>query len=807
MTVTEETQIDTVPGLSIKTRAGLASANIKTVKDAINHSMRFYLKKIDNFSLTQYGNLATVLGGYGFKIPDTIIHERFSVLLNCINPLCLHEFTVTFEPGSYQDYELEAKCPKCGFHTKVHKVTKVCDNSIVEEESIWNDASLELSRLILNGYTIEDICDELSMDPLIIHVLNAIVPLAHETTKILKELERVKILLKKCIKPSEPGNDIVKGKQLHLMAKNLVSLGEVKTYTKEYCVSWTPEEDEVLRYLEKRGLSTTYIPLLFPRTQSSIVQRYRTSRIKNGISYRTRSLKPKKYNKIIKEKRGINMSNINTMLTSLSETVFSMIAAGKTIDEISTELAVDKNWIDLIIASRDSADELIYNEIVNDKTFEINSKNDIIKKTHLNLDQINVSLARLLSQHRLPYATLWKRQLLPPTINAFHDNPDYFYKEYMDGCTLEYMSYITKTNPDSFRRLLGGYREEKNLTNRTDTESDKNYNQVFSRNRSLLRYIKFIEFHFEDLSKDLDDSSESILYNNLEKLKAELVECYDDEQPVVTAEPQKDTSVEDVVDEHVEEFNDIIDEHFEKFVDIINESTLEAVKDPATEEITEYHGLVEHEDTDEIEEPDTTCLDDQPVEEPKPKNERPSYLRRKDEWTDEQLSILKEMAVKGCTAKDISQVDIMKNRSVNAIGVMISNLRNKGEIPDKEKKKTKIDPKSRNDLWTEDSVNKLIEMHNDGASNVSIAYALNRTTGAVGFKIHMLRKEGKLPPINSEETARFRHKSIWTDEELETIKRMIKEGVRVKDILPHLPNKKRSQVDSKIAEMRRTGKL
>ena len=787
MTVTEETQIDTVPGLSIKTRTGLASVNIKTVKDAINHSRKFYLKKIDNFSLTQYGNLATVLDGYGFKIPDTIIHEKFSVSLNCINPLCLHEFTVTFEPGPYQDYELEAKCPKCGFHTKVHKVTKVCDDSIVEEESIWNDASRELSRLILNGYTIEDICDELSMDPLIIHVLNAIVPLAYETAEILKELERVKRFLKKYIKPSEPGDDIVKGKQLHLMANNLVSLGEVKTYTKEYCVSWTPEEDEVLRYLEKRGLSAAYIPLLFPRTQSSIVQRYRTNRIKNDINYHTKSFKPRKYNKIIKGKRGINMSNINTMLTSLSETVFSMLASNKTIDEISTELAVDKNWIDLIIGSRDSVDELIYNEIVNDKTFEINSKNDLTKKTQLNIDQINVSLARLLSQHRLTYAMLWKRQLLPPTVNVFYDNPDYFYKEYMDGCSLEYMSYITKSNPDSFRRMLGSYREEKNLMNRTDTELDKNYNPVFSRNRSLLRYIKFIEFHFEDLSKDMSDISEAIFRNNLEKLKAKLVECYDDEQPVVTAEPQEDTS----------DGEDVSDEHDTEFVDILNESVLEAVKDP--EDIAEYHGLVEHEDTDEIGE-----LCGQP-DEPKPKRERPEWLRRKDEWTDRELEILKSMVLNGDTPYEISRHPDM-HRSLGAIQLRINKLRANGELPKVVKKeKPKKQKKNARCEWTTTEEAKLIQMHLAGSKVSDIAKALGRSKGSVGVRIHKLRAESRLPQGNPEISSRF--KPVWTDEEIETIKRMIKEGHSIKDILPHLPNKKISQVNNKVADMKRTGKL
>lgn len=647
----------------------------------------------------------------------------------------------------------------------------------ITEESIWNDASRELSRLILSGYTIEDICDELSIDPLIIHVLNATVPLAYETTKILKELEHVKRLLKKYIKPSEPEDDIVKGKQLHLMAKNLISLRDVKTYAKEYAVSWTPDEDEVLCYLEKRGLSATYIPLLFPRTRSSIIQRYRAIRINSDIGYRSRSYKPRKYTKVFKEKRGINMSNINTMLTSLSETVFSMLASGKTLDEISTELGVDKIWLNLIIESRDSVDEMIYNVIVNDKTFEINSKNDLINKTQLNIDQINVSIARLLSQHRLPYATLWKRQLLPPTINKFHENPDYFYKEYMDGCSLEYLSYITKVNPDTFRRMLATYRDEKNLTNRTDAEGDKKFNQVFSRNRSLLNYIKFIEFHFEDLSKDMSDISEAIFHNNLEKLKAELVECYEDGQPVVTAEPQEYTSVKDTADEHVEKFNDIIDE-----------PDLEAMKD--TEDSSEYQGLIE-----------------QPIEEPKPKCGLPSYLRRKDEWTDRELEILKSMVLNGDDLYEISNHPDM-HRTLGAIRRRIDRLRANGELPKEGKKerpkKTKEKKYTRQE-WTTTEETKLIEMHLAGNTVSDIAKALVRSKGSVSVRIHKLRVEGSLPEGDPEITSRF--KPVWTDEEIKTIKRMIKEGARTKDIFPHLPNKNRTQVNNKISDMRRTGKL
>ena len=250
-------------------------------------------------------------------------------------------------------------------------------------------------------------------------------------------------------------------------------------------------------------------------------------------------------------------------------------------------------------------------------------------------------------------------------------------------------------------------------------------------------------------------------------------------------------SVEDVVDEPVEKFDDIIDEHVEKFVDLINESVSEAVKDP--EDIAEYHGLIE-----------------QPVEEPEPKAERPSYLRRKNEWTDRELEILKSMALNGDTPYEISRHPDM-HRSLGAIRIRIDKLRANGELPKvvkKEKPKKEKKTKEKKDTycaWTTKDEDKLIKMHLAGSKVSEIAKVLGRSKGSVGIKIHKLRAESRLPQGDPEITSRF--KPVWTEEEIETIKRMIKEGARTKDILPHLPNKNRTQVDNKIADMRRSGKI
>lgn len=725
-------------------------------------------------------------------------------------------------PGQYLDLTDAARKSKARREAAKNKATEEETVEVLDEESFWEACSRELSDLIMAGYTIEDVCDELSITPSTFDLINQLAPIRKSTKDILKELKVIDKFLEG-INPDEGGNKVIKGEQLRLMSEHLVSLGDMQVYSKDCAVSWTPEEDVVLRYLEKRGLSATSIQLLFPRTKTSIVQRYRKFRMGDKINYRSnndpytqqnrrRSIKLEKIKN--DTKRGIyNMANINDLLTQLSDEIITAASDGKSVDEIAKELGVDKNWIDIIFNNVMGDEAKVLEVIKNDTHFKILTKNDLAEITGISVPNLNVICANLLKFGKVSYATLWKRELLPSSAADWKGKEEQIVEWCKQGINRDIICYMVRSNPSAFRKSLTQFSRKYDIPKYIEMETQ---NRAAGRNSRFVQLVTLMEYHLPDLCKGLSDDSVEIITNNFKRLKEDLTEpiplanepsettesnidndfddSFDDvketyeqmefcDEPVVTAEPQEDTSVEDVVDEHDTEF-----------VDILNESVLEAVKDPA--DITEYHGLVEHEDTDEIGE-----SGNQP-DEPKPKRERPEWLRRKDEWTDRELEILKSMVLNGDTPYEISRHPDM-HRSLAAIQVKIGKLRANGELP-KKQKKTKEKKNTRSE-WTTTEEAKLIQMHLAGSKVSDIAKALGRSKGSVGVRIHKLRSEARLPQGDPEISSRF--KPVWTDEETETIKRMIKEGHSIKDILPHLPNKKRSQVDNKIADMKRTGKL
>ena len=713
-------------------------------------------------------------------------------------------------PTQYFDLTDEARKSKARREAAKNNVVEEETVEVLDEESFWEACSRELSDLIIAGYTIEDVCDELSITPSIFDLINQLAPIRKTTRDVLKELKVIDKIIE-TIPSAKPSTDSDKINQLELIT---AFIGDYSIRTGD---SWTPKEDSVLKYLIDRGLRAALIQMVIPRTKGSIQQRMGKVHDIENISYNPKGFpgvqcnysKTKSISNDVKVGK-YSMNNINDLLTQLSDEIITAASNGKSVDEIAKELGVDKNWINIIFNNVMGDEAKVLEVIKNDTHFKILTKNDLAEATGISVPNLNVICANLLKFGKVSYATLWKRELLPSSAADWKGKEEQIVEWCKQGINRDIICYMVRSNPSAFRKSLTQFSRKYDIPKYIEMVTQ---NRAAGRNSRFVQLVTLMEYHLPDLCKGLSDDSVEIVTNNFKRLKEDLTEpilladepsettesnidndfddSFDDvketyeqmefcDEPVVTAEPQEDTSVEDVVD-------------------IINESVLEAVKDP--EDITEYHGLVEHEDTDEIEEPV-----DQPVEEPKPKRGRPYWLRRKDEWTERELEILKSMTLNGDTPYEISRHPDM-HRSLGAIQVKINKLRSDGELPPKvfkNQKKTK-EKKYAYSEWTTTEEAKLIQMHLAGSKVSDIAKALHRSKGSVGVRIHKLRVDGRLPQGDPEISSRF--KPVWTDEEIETIKRMIKEGARVKDILPHLPNKKRSQVDNKIADMKRTGKL
>lgn len=707
-------------------------------------------------------------------------------------------------PYRYLDLRDEARKSKARREASKTNATEEETVEVLDEESFWEACTRELSDLIMAGYTIEDVCDELSITPSTFDLINQLAPIRKTTKDILKELKVIDKIIE-AIPSAKASTDDAKINQLELIT---AFIGDYSIRTGE---SWTPKEDSVLKYLIDRGLRVTLIQMVIPRTSSSIQQRMRKVHDIENISYNPKGFpgvqcnysKTKSISYDVKVGK-YSMNNIGELLENLVDSINKSVEEGKSIDEIAEEFNIHRDWVKMLLDKVDSYEETVLEVIKNDKNFSIETKNDLSKITGISVPRLNVICANLLRANKLSIATLWKRELIPSSYGEWNEHEQQIIDWCRQGVTKDLIGYMIKMNPSGFRKYLSVLGRKNKLKLPVYNEIPNIRKRGAGRNIRFLQLMTLIEYHSKDLCKGLDAESTEIVLKNIEKLRDELVEPVmpDSEEvtenaEVETSEPcnEEETSFDD--DFNLDAFDDSDEEDVAdepELVDIINESVLEAVKDP--KDIAEYHGLVEHKEPTE--------------EEPEPKHGRPSYLRRKNVWTDHELEILKSMTLNGDTPYEISRHPDM-HRSLGAIQVRIDKLRANGELPKvvkKEKPKKEKKTKEKKDAyctWTTTEETKLIQMHLAGAKVSDIAKVLGRSKGSVGVRIHKLRAESRLPQGDPEITSRF--KPVWTDEEIETIKRMIKEGARVKDILPHLPNKKRAQVDNKIADMKRTGKL
>ena len=712
------------------------------------------------------------------------------------NNVCKEKKREQESPQRYLDQRDEARKSKARREAAKAGVAEEKPVEVLDEESFWEACSRELSDLIMAGYTIEDVCDELSIAPSTFDLINQLAPIRKTTRDILKELKVIDKFIE-AIPSAKPVADDAKINQLELIT---TFMGNYSLRTGE---SWTPKEDSVLKYLNDRGLKITLIQLVIPRTKSSIQQRMSKVHDIENITYNPKGFpgvqcnysKTKSISYDVKAGK-YNMANINDLLTQLSDEIITAASDGKSVDEIAKELGVDKNWINIIFNNVMGDETKVLEVIKNDTHFKILTKNDLAEVTGISVSSLNVICANLLKFGKVSYATLWKRELLPSSVADWEGKEEQIVEWCKQGINRDIIGYMIRSNPSAFRKSLTRFSQKYDIPKDIEMETQ---NRAAGRNSKFVQLVTLMEYHLPDLCKGLSDDSVEIVTNNFKRLKEDLAEpILPADEPVETTESNIDNDFDDSFDDVKETYEqmELCDEpvataelqedtSFEDVIDAINDSVLEAIKDP--EDITEYHGLVE-----------------QSVEEPKPK------LRRKDEWTERELEILKSMALNGDTPYEISRHPDM-HRSLGAIRIRIDKLRANGELPKvvkKEKPKKEKKTKEKKDTycaWTTKDEDKLIKMHLAGSKVSEIAKVLGRSKGSVGIRIHKLRAESRLPQGDPEITSRF--KPVWTEEEIETIKRMIKEGARTKDILPHLPNKNRTQVDNKISDMKRTGKI
>jgi DNA-binding transcriptional ArsR family regulator len=160
-------------------------------------------------------------------------------------------------------------------------------------------------------------------------------------------------------------------------------------------------------------------------------------------------------------------------------------------------------------------------------------------------------------------------------------------------------------------------------------------------------------------------------------------------------------------------------------------------------------------------------------------------------WTQEEIELLKQLTLQNVPPREIEKNPNI-NKSRNAIRNKLHELRTNKEIPSSS---------LRIDGWTPEDDEMIISSLNDNEDDKAISVKLNKSLSAVTHHIRRLRAAGKISLPD-----RRTQNSVWLgrEDDVETLKRLIKEGYRVKDMLSHLSHEYTyAQVASKVTVLKK----
>lgn len=192
--------------------------------------------------------------------------------------------------------------------------------------------------------------------------------------------------------------------------------------------------------------------------------------------------------------------------------------------------------------------------------------------------------------------------------------------------------------------------------------------------------------------------------------------------------------------------------------------------------------------------PEESIIEESIEEESNTEEDVSSQPTKYSKWTNEEIALLKQLTLQNMPPREIEKhPNIHKTRS--AICNKLHELRTNNEIPSSS---------LRIDGWTPEEDEIIISMLNDNKDDKAISIKLNKSLSAVTHHIRRLRSLGKISLSD-----RRTQNSVWinNEEDVETLKRLIKEGYRVKDMLPHLSHEYTyAQVASKVTCLKKLKK-
>ena len=438
------------------------------------------------------------------------------------------------------------------------------------------------------------------------------------------------------------------------------------------------------------------------------------------------------------------MNNLNNLLTGLMDTVSKAVSNGKNIDDIASELGVDKEWVKMIINNQSDSEQKVLDAIKKDTSLKISNKKDLSEISGVSLNRIDDILEKLLKLRKVSFSALWSRGILPDNkpnvmIKTFLR---YYIHELCKGLS-DTNKDIVKNNIDEIMKEFEGVKKEEYkqlelLPELPDTPAPemkpvevslktKSWNEVEVNTLSyMIEHGYSIEKMANVLGKDVDVVREKryvLISSGLVNAKNNVIETKAEEsKPESAVERYVPTKGRAWTTAEIEKLKTMLAE---------GKTSVEiavALNRPSRQTIDQKIYNLRKEGI--------LPPAKRNVESAKPaKRSTPSIT-----WSDKEIELITKLTETGCVPEDIAQI---LGKSPTDVSNMIDHLSKTKKItlPPPEVTRTTL-PFTR--TWSAEEEEKVISMRREGHTIRAIAEALGRSYTQVNGKVSHLREAKRL---------------------------------------------------------------
>lgn len=441
------------------------------------------------------------------------------------------------------------------------------------------------------------------------------------------------------------------------------------------------------------------------------------------------------------------MNNLNKLLEGLVDTVSKLVSNGKNIDDIASELGVDKDWVKMIINNQSDSEQKVLDAIKKDTSLKISSKKDLSEISGVSLNRIDDILEKLVKLRKVSFAALWGRGILPD------NKPETMIKTFLHHYIHDICKGLSDTNKDIVKNNIDDIMKEFNVSKKEEYKQlellpelpdtpapemkpvevslkTKSWNEVEVNTLSyMIEHGYSIEKMSNVLGKDVETVREKryiLISSGLVTTKNNIIET--------KAEEKKENKPEPAVERYVPTKGRVwTTSEIEKLKTMLAEGKTSveiavALNRPSRQTIDQkIYNLRKEGILPPVK---------RNVESTKPaKSSTPSIT-----WSDKEIELITKLTETGCAPEDIAQI---LGKSPADVSNMVDHLSKTKKItlPPPEVTRAAL-PFTR--TWSAEEEEKVISMRREGHTIRAIAEALGRSYTQVNGKVSHLREAKRL---------------------------------------------------------------